>query len=412
MVLNIENIKESNQFLNLLFDNITSAVFLVDKNFQVKKVNNSFEILFAQQEEDIVNQLCGEVIGCQHTVDSGQSCGTTAHCKQCELRNSTTAAYDLNVHTYKQLLYREFYINNDRLHKHFQYTVKQLNYKNDVYVVMIIDDVTESEAKKIELSQKNKEITDSLIYALNIQRTALPSEEHFYQIFPEHFILFKPKDIVSGDFYWIAEKENYKFVAVADCTGHGVPGAFMSIMGINFLNDIFNNHSTWDVSEILNILREKVIAALRQRGVSGEQKDGMDMVLCSINKTDSELTFAGANNSVFIISRNNPEQIHELKGDKMPVAIHEAMKDFTKKSYALQKGDQIYLMTDGYQDQFGGHAGKKYYSKNLRNLLLTISKNSIADQCHILNNTIEHWKTGCSVKHEQTDDITLIGIKV
>ena len=412
MELNIENIKESNQFLNLLFDNITSAVFLVDKKFQVQKVNNSFEILFSQQEEDIINQLCGEVIGCQHTVDSGQSCGNTVHCKLCELRNSANAAYDQNLHTYKQLLFREFYINNARVQKHFQYTVKQLNYHNDVYVVMIIDDVTESEIKKIELSQKNKEITDSLIYALNIQRTSLPTKEHFQQIFPDHFVLFKPKDIVSGDFYWIAENESYKYIAVADCTGHGVPGAFMSIMGINFLNDIFNNYVTRDLGEILNILREKVITALKQRGVSGEQKDGMDMVLCSIKKDDYELKFAGANNSVFIIPKKDPEMIHELKGNKMPVAIHEDMNDFTSKSYSLQKGDQIYLMTDGYQDQFGGHAGKKYYSKNLRNLLLTISKNTLVDQCQILDNTIEHWKTGCSVKHEQTDDITLVGIKV
>jgi serine phosphatase RsbU (regulator of sigma subunit) len=385
---------------------------MVDKNFQVQKVNNSFEILFSRHEEDIIDQLCGEVIGCQHTVDSGQSCGTTAYCHQCELRNSASAAYDQNKHTFKQLLFREFYINNTRLQKHFQYTVKQLNYHNDVYVVMIVDDVTESETKKIELSQKNKEITDSLVYALNIQRTSLPTAEHFHQVFPEHFILFKPKDIVSGDFYWIAEKGNCKFIAVADCTGHGVPGAFMSILGINFLNDIFNNYPLLNVAEILNLLREKVISALKQRGVSGEQKDGMDMVLCSINKNHHELQFAGANNSVFIVSKKNPELLHELKGEKMPIAIHEHMKDFSSKSYPLQKGDQIYLMTDGYQDQFGGHTGKKYYSKNLRNLLLTISKNSVEEQRQILDNTIEHWKTGCSVKHEQTDDITLVGIKI
>lgn len=415
MSLQIKDLKESNVFLNLLFENITSAVFLIDKNFNVQKVNKSFEILFSNKEEDIIDQLCGKVLGCHYTIDSGKACGTTPNCEFCELRNSSNAVFDYEKDTYKQLMFREFYINNSRLPKYFQYSSKQLSYNNHNFVIMIVDDVTENENKKNEISQKNKEITDSLNYAKNIQSITLPNNEFFKHVFPKHFVLFKPKDIVSGDFYWISEHKNLKYIVVADCTGHGVPGALMSIMGINFLNDIFNNLKIFEVYEILNLLRTKVISALKQRGVSGEQKDGMDMAICSINSETLEMQFAGANSSIYYISKNNKELVVELKGDKMPIAIHEQMHSFTCKTLHLTKGDSIYLMTDGYQDQFGGptshKGGKKFLMKNLKQLFIKNCHKNMDIQKEELNNALEKWKNGYEKKHEQTDDITIIGIE-
>ncbi|MEO6904251.1 MAG: SpoIIE family protein phosphatase [Bacteroidia bacterium] len=253
---------------------------------------------------------------------------------------------------------------------------------------------------------KNKEILDSINYAQKIQQTIIPSIAEVKNIFPNCFALLLPKAIVSGDFYWLTQKEDYTFVAVADCTGHGVPGGFMSMLGIALLNEVINEKKEYNPCDILDLLKAKIILALRQTENASEAKDGMDIALCRINKTNMELSFAGANNSVHIIRDN---KIIELKGDKQPIGIYHTNKNqFTQQCIQLDKNDTIYMFTDGFPDQFGGASGKKYKYKNLEELLLSIHSKGMDDQQEILHSTFKSWKGAL----EQVDDICIMGIKI
>lgn len=253
---------------------------------------------------------------------------------------------------------------------------------------------------------KNKEILDSINYAQKIQQTIIPSITEVKNIFPSCFALLLPKAIVSGDFYWLTEKEDYTFIAVADCTGHGVPGGFMSMLGIALLNEVINEKKEYNPCDILDLLKAKIILALRQSENVNEAKDGMDIALCRINKTNMELTFGGANNSVHIIRDN---KIIELKGDKQPIGIYHTNKNqFTQQCIELYKNDSIYMFTDGYPDQFGGLSGKKYKYKKLEELLLSIHNKEMEEQQEILHSTYQDWKGAL----EQVDDICILGIKI
>ena len=263
--------------------------------------------------------------------------------------------------------------------------------------------------QKDHIQQIHQELTDSISYAKRIQNSALPNLNQVKGHFSDIFILFKPKDVVSGDFYWYAEVENQIVLTVADCTGHGVPGAFMSMMGISMLKEIVVNEFVSQPDVILRKLRKEVIRALGQKGESGEQKDGMDISLCSINKETLKLQWSGANNSCFLIQKG---EMKELKADKMPIAIYDIMEKFTLHEIQLEKGDIIYLSGDGYPDQFGGPSGKKYMSKRFKELLLSNSGKPLEEQKEILEKTIENWKNGYGKIYEQTDDITIMGIKI
>ena len=220
---------------------------------------------------------------------------------------------------------------------------------------------------KIELQQK--ELAGSLSYASSIQAALLPDLRYFKKIFPESFVLFKPRDIVSGDFYWYNRKDNRMVVVAADCTGHGVPGAFMSILGISFLNEIVSK-SIPRANTILNRLRENVMKALHQTGDKSEHKDGMDIALCVIDLDQMKMEFSGAFNPLYMI-RN--EQLIETRGDKMPIGINAVVeKSFTHHDIQLEMGDLIYIFSDGYPDQFGGPDEKKFRYKTMKQLLLKI----------------------------------------
>ena len=256
------------------------------------------------------------------------------------------------------------------------------------------------------IEEQKQEITDSINYAKRIQQAVLPSGDYANQFMGEHFILFKPKDIVSGDFYWATRINEYLILTVADCTGHGVPGAFMSMLGVSFLNEIVRKKEIVKASDVLDHLRESIIEALQQKGQTGEQKDGMDISFCVLNTESNQLQFSGANNHLFVVTAQ-----HELKiilADKQPVAIYENMKPFTNHEIQLYKGDSIYLASDGYQDQFGGPDKKKFLVKKLRELLMKIYGKSMAEQKEIFNQTFENWKGN----NEQIDDVTIVGFKI
>jgi len=235
--------------------------------------------------------------------------------------------------------------------------------------------------------------------------------------------LFKPRDIVSGDFYWVRQIKNFTIIVAADCTGHGVPGAFMSMLGMSFLNDLVTKSRFDNAGELLNRLRKKVKETLKQEGKSMEQKDGMDLALAIIDNETLELQFAGAFNPIYIIrgkdkigktdtseyrtQESTESMLFELKGDRQPISIHYIEKDFKTNYFKLLKDDTIYMFSDGYPDQMGGPNGKKYLAKKFKKLLLDIQEHNMTDQHQILDKEIEDWKGD----HPQVDDIIVFGIK-
>lgn len=262
-----------------------------------------------------------------------------------------------------------------------------------------------------KIAKQNKETTDSILYAKRIQEAMLPLDIFVNVVLPENFILFKPRDIVSGDFYWISHKNGKTIVAAADCTGHGIPGAFMSLLGISALKEIITRLEHITSDEILNRLREQIMIILHQRGKQGEATDGMDIALCIIDDKQKTLQYSGANNPLYIIGKNDnlEYELTRYKPDKMPIGIHyNASRAFSQQTVKLKSKDTIYIFTDGYVDQFGEHEDKKFLSKNFKNLLIEIQDKSMVEQKEMLEETIEKWKG----RRYQVDDILVIGIRM
>jgi len=316
---------------------------------------------------------------------------------------------------------------------------KELNQQNEE----ISSQRDEIEAQRDLVSQqKNQielihtEVTHSIKYAQRIQTSILPKKNILDKNFTDSFILFKPKDVVSGDFYWFThvEQENITIVTAADCTGHGVPGAFMSMLGVSFLKEIVNKEYITNTGLILKKLRKEIINALQQKGETGEQKDGMDMALVAFNHKTKVLQFSGANNPVYIVSdklniltehteyktfldENNVKgkNLYEIKPDKMPIAIYLKMDRFKTHEIQLKDGDMVYMSSDGYADQFGGPKGKKLKYKPFKRLLLNNSCKDLEFQHNELDKYIEDWKAYTDENgevYEQVDDICVVGLKI
>lgn len=261
------------------------------------------------------------------------------------------------------------------------------------------------EEKNAIVEEKNKDITDSINYAKRIQDALLQNRNHVSKHLPEHFILFMPRDIVSGDFYWALEKNSYLYFAVADCTGHGVPGAFMSLLGITFLNEICKNDTIQTPAEILELLREKIIHQLNQNTDEKTSSDGMDIALCRLNLKTNELVFSGANNPCWIVEKGF-YNLKELKGEKQPVGIHAGQVPFSNQTVLLNKGDIVYLFSDGFADQFGGEKGKKLKSSLLKEKIKEASRLEAKEQKAFLKAFFIAWKGNL----EQIDDVCLMGL--
>ncbi|MFL5753707.1 MAG: PP2C family protein-serine/threonine phosphatase [Bacteroidia bacterium] len=261
------------------------------------------------------------------------------------------------------------------------------------------------EEQRKALEEKNHEITDSINYAKKIQSALIPSEEEFNSYFRDSFVMLKPKDIVSGDFYWITRKENKLFYVTADCTGHGVPGGFMTMLGISFLDEIINEKNVVQPAEILNQLRDRIIQTLKQTGNAGESKDGMDVILTCMDADRKTLTYSAANNSLYILRGG---VIQEHKPDKQPCGFYHEQKPFTQHTIQLEEGDCVYSFSDGYADQFGGEKGKKFKYRQLEQKLIAICNRPMKEQKQALSDTIEAWRGNL----EQVDDILLVGIRI
>ncbi len=263
------------------------------------------------------------------------------------------------------------------------------------------------EEKNRQVEEKNHEILDSITYAKRIQTAILPSSQLRAKVLPEHFVLYEPKDIVAGDFYWLEETDDSIIFAVADCTGHGVPGAMMSVVCHNALNRSVKEFGLRDPGSILDKTRELIVDELSKEEEDIEISDGMDISLCTWNKSTNEITWAGANNPLWIWKKESQDML-EIKPNKQPIGKHFDMKPFTTHSVELRKGDRIYLITDGYADQFGGPDSKKFKAKNLKNLLVQISNEKINRQIDILRTTFFNWKGDL----EQIDDVCIMGIEI
>ncbi len=308
----------------------------------------------------------------------------------------------------------------------------QIN-KQNIEIERQRDEVT-AQKEQIEVQQQN--ILDSIHYASRIQSAILPKPELVEDLFGDHrFILFKPRDIVSGDYFWIGRKNDWKIAVAADCTGHGVPGAFMSMLGTAFLNEIINDPTMDDIhaGEILDKLRENIIKALKQTGAAGEQKDGMDLAMWMYNEKLGKIRFAGANNPLVLVrkdyvdgeieesdrikiqefvSETNGETYHiiQVAGSKQPIAIYPEMVPFEEVCLNVKPGDTMYTFSDGFQDQFGGEKGKKFMIKRLKQVFVNIYESPMEEQRGLLDHELVDWIEKGNT--EQIDDILVIGYRV
>lgn len=292
-------------------------------------------------------------------------------------------------------------------------TKKQLDFSNSqerkdqaTEFIAINKQKIEAEISKLAVEEKNKNITDSINYAKRIQNAKLPKKDEILASLPQCFILFNPKDIVSGDFYFFHKKDETVFIAAADCTGHGVPGAFMSMIGSEQLMDAVL-HSD-DTSEILKQLNKGIKKSLQQSDSIDSTRDGMDIAICSIDLKNFTLKYAGANRPLWII-RQGQTEIEEIKGTKKAIGgLTEDEQHYESHDIQLRKGDVFYIFTDGYSDQFGGESKKKLMTKLFKEILLSIQDKSMQEQRKYLNNFIHNWKSGI----EQVDDMLIIGIQL
>ncbi|MCK9208430.1 MAG: SpoIIE family protein phosphatase [Salinivirgaceae bacterium] len=271
---------------------------------------------------------------------------------------------------------------------------------------VIREKTAEIRQQKDEIEKINEEITSSIKYAERIQKAIVPTYQKASEVLPEHFVLWRPRDIVSGDFWWMTQKNGLVVIVAADCTGHGVPGAFMSMLGVSFLNEIVNKNEITTANVILDDLRHHVKSTLKQTGKEGEAKDGMDLALIVLDIENQRIQYAGAYNPLYLIRQN---ELIEFKADRNPIGIFiKEVDSFTNNLIEIQKGDTLYIFSDGFVDQFGGSDGRKFKSKQFKELLLAIQDRSMLEQEMILDKTIDEWRGEMA----QVDDILVLGIRI
>jgi len=261
-----------------------------------------------------------------------------------------------------------------------------------------------------QIEERNRKISDSIDYAKYIQNAVLSKSEENLKQLTEHFILDLPKDILSGDFYWVCKTEKRLIISVMDCTGHGVPAAFLSVLGISCLNEIVQGREITQANQILNELRKEIKQSLRQTGKKEESRDGIDIALCVIDTRKNEIQYSGANNPLYIISNIGGEPLlKEINPDQMPVGVHFLTdKSFTNHEIKLGIGDTFYIFSDGFIDQMGGDNNHRFKSERFKQLLLKIYDQPLYEQKEILEQTLNDWMG----LNPQTDDILVIGARV
>jgi serine phosphatase RsbU (regulator of sigma subunit) len=256
--------------------------------------------------------------------------------------------------------------------------------------------------------QQKQAITDSISYAKRIQKAVLPSPAYLDNILSDYFTIYKPKDIIGGDFYWVREIDGYRVVIVADSTGHGVPGALMSMLGVTLLNEQFRIFGIRQPAVILGHLRNRVKEIFAQEGSVNDQAEGIEMAIVILDQEKKELQFAGANRPLFLYRKNDDCELLVIEGDKQPIGVHWEETEFTNNLIKLQEHDSLYIFSDGFVDQFGGEKRKKLKTHNFKKLLLSVQAESMENQRKLIEEAFDEWRGS----HEQIDDVCVIGIRV
>ncbi len=324
---------------------------------------------------------------------------------EASMNKNISALMEKCVISRESIIYTNQFITKYGEIRWLQTTLTPIFSKNILSKYIAIDsDITKIKLAEAEIAKKSLNIKDSIQYAWRLQNAILPPSEMIRSILGDYFLLFKPKDIVSGDFYWVHASDKRTVVAVADCTGHGVPGAIMSMLGVSLLNQIIREKPETNSNELLELLRIGVKKSLRQTGKTNEAKDGMDISVCIIEHETRKLQFSGAHNSAYFI-RN--KELTKINADKMPISIYRRERAFTRQEIELEKNDIIYLFSDGYIDQFGGKKNRKFMTGNFKKLLFEHHLKPMDEQLQILQNTMTDWMGD----YTQIDDIVVMGIR-
>ncbi|MBU0765637.1 MAG: tetratricopeptide repeat protein [Bacteroidetes bacterium] len=398
----LEDTNRELEKLSIVASETDNAVLITDGNGMMEWVNEGFSRLYGYTLTEFIREIGDNIF------DTSTNPQIRQIVEECTGKRTSA-------------VYTSYCLNKLGKHIWLQTTLTPiLSPEGKLLKLVAIDsDVTKIKEAEEEIKQQKQEITDSIHYASRIQNAILPPEEQLDKVVSEHFIINLPRDIVSGDFYWMAQADNKLILTVADCTGHGVPGAFMSILGVAFLNEIVNTSKELKASYILDKLRRYIIQSLHQTGTTGNSeqgihshkavKDGMDMALCILDIKTKRLQFAGANNPLYLI-KNFAPVLSEIKPDKMPIGLTYTGGDtlFNNNELALEKDDTFYLFSDGFVDQFGGPEGKKFKTRQFKQLLIEHKNRSLREQKEIILNSYRSWKGD----FDQIDDILVMGIRV
>lgn len=416
----LEIVNKELEKLSIVARETDNAVIIMDSKGNFEWVNQGFTRMYELSLNEFINEFGGNIINASLNPDIQEMINNCMEKKETVIYESFFLTKS-NKEIWVQTTLTPILVDNEieklvaidsDISKIKEFEEKILQQKDEIETQR--DDIETKRALAIkqrdEISRQKKDITDSIQYAKRIQTAVYPSDDFINNILNEYFILNKPKGIVSGDFYWISENNGKTIIAVGDCTGHGVPGGFMSMLGITFLNKIVNEKGITKPSEILNQLRVNIIKSLHQTGKFGEVDDGMDISLISVDKKNHILQYAGAMNSLYIISTDvEGYKLKEIKADRISICISRlANQPFINHKIDIKKGDTVYLTTDGYLDQFGGPNGKKFKAKKFRQLLLKLQELSMTEQQKALNKNIKSWMGDT----RQVDDILVMGIKM
>lgn len=377
-----------------ILDKLNTLIVVLNKSGSIEYVSKSAQQLLGYNPQDLLGNAWWEVI--RFSKPEGE-----------EVKHKILKTFD-NQSITSQAFEHKLKTSAGGI-KWIRWNVSYLNEEQLIGIGYDITDNKNNEKRLIEsnkqLLEQNKDITDSIYYAQRIQQSILQTQEQLSHYFNESFLLYKPKDIVSGDYYWFYEDELYKYVAAIDCTGHGVPGAMMSMVANSMFKEVFMNRKISNPSDILQALDEELEKSIN-KNQDATFNDGMDVSLTRINKVTNELAFAGAFRSI-LISRKG--EITELKGSRYPIGFYSGVtKSYETHVFQLEKNDSVYLFTDGFIDQFGGEKNKKLNKSNFKELLSTIHEMDMNEQEAFLEYSFNNWKQD----NDQTDDVLVIGIKI
>lgn len=382
-------------FSELVLDKLDTLVVVVNNKGDVEYVSNSSKKLLGYEPE----QLLGEQWWIKPRLSLQEGQEIREKIKNVLLHDSSRISQGFE-HAFKT---------SQGMIKWFKWSSTVVNENQLIGIGLDITEKKLSEQRMLEvnrsLTERNKEIMDSINYAKKIQQAILPDPTFLKEKFADGFVLYQPKDVVSGDYYFFHETEEKKYVAVIDCTGHGVPGAMMSVIANSLLKEVFFNKKLTQPDEILYTLDELLFDALNKNNTEEIRYDGMDISLVAINKETRLMEFAGAMRPIFVIQNNG---LIEIKGSKFPLGFHHCIKDFVLNTIQLNRGDMIFLSSDGYGDQFGGDRNKKMNRRAFKELLLSVVDMSGEEQEAFLEYAHKNWKQD----EEQTDDILVVGVRV